>query len=117
MRSLCRNSPRLTGVRCELLVSELERERYALLREENEADRFLDHLAARVESLPLYLKLLVDDLRRGRFQVDRPHELPADLTAYYDQLIERIRLTRRVTYCKSMSRCWLWRTLRCRPAC
>lgn len=74
----------------EYLLDHLQRRRYELLAHEDDQGhcRFLDALTDRARSLPLYLRLLVDDLRNGRFSFDKPDELPASLVAYYRRLID-----------------------------
>jgi NACHT domain len=75
------------------LNDELDRKRYAFLRNEQTSRAFLNRLTSTGDSsLPLYLKFLADDLRSGRFSVDNSADLPKDLTAYYNDLINRIQL-------------------------
>jgi hypothetical protein len=76
------------------LMDELGRRRYELLEEETDAgaSHFLDALAETSRSLPLYLSLLAGDMRRGEFDPKHPENLPVNLDAYYDRLMDRLGL-------------------------
>ena len=59
------------------------------------ANYFLTELARRSEGLPLYLHLLAQDVREGRisFRPGEEAKLPHGLTSYYEQLLERLRIS------------------------
>lgn len=82
-----------TAVRT-FLMETLERNRYAILEDEERGGKFLEALTTKARSLPLYLHLLVADLRaeKGQQYIDHPDQLPKDLIAYYDQLMEALSL-------------------------
>jgi hypothetical protein len=50
---------------------------------------FLEELSKRSGSLPLYLHCLIDDLRKGEFNFNQPHKLPASLEDYYSLWLTR----------------------------
>ncbi|MEQ1839481.1 MAG: WD40 repeat domain-containing protein [Verrucomicrobiales bacterium] len=85
----------------EVLLKELDRERYALLSTEEEdrggqggyRSRFLDLLAARSAGLPLYLRLVIEDIRRGAIDFAHPEALPNGLEAYYRKLLDDLRIS------------------------
>jgi hypothetical protein len=76
------------------LIEEMERRRYELLAAEDERgdSAFLGALTDRSRSLPLYFRMLVEDLRQNRFDLDDPGALPATLDAYYHELIDRLAM-------------------------
>jgi hypothetical protein len=78
----------------EYLLEELEARRAEFLQHESPsgASAFLDALTDGVRSLPLYQHLVVEDIRRGQFEFDRPDQLPASLAAYYDRLVRRLAM-------------------------
>jgi hypothetical protein len=66
-----------------------------LLRDERGENRFLDELASETRSLPLYLKLLVEELRdpsNAKKYMENPSELPKGLVEYYDRLVNSFSL-------------------------
>ena len=81
-----------------MLVEGLGNARYALLkRDDPESDEarnvFVDGVVARSQGLPLYVYLLLEDLRSGQLTVRDEAKLPDGLIAYYDALIARIGLS------------------------
>jgi hypothetical protein len=78
----------------EFLVEELGRRRYTLLGEESDEgrSRFLDVLTDEARCLPLYLHLLVEDMRRGEFDVHCPDKPPCSLEDYYQRLTDQLAL-------------------------
>ncbi len=78
----------------EYLLGELGPGGEELLRQESRGGPrlFLDALVDAARRLPLYLRLLVEDLRHGRFRLDRPDQLPATLEEYYGAVVGRLSL-------------------------
>ncbi len=77
-----------------MLLEGAEGERLALLaRDREEPDRVtndaVEAVARRAAGLPVYVKLVLDDLLTGKVRVDRLDELPASLEAYYEELLRR----------------------------
>jgi WD40 repeat protein len=56
---------------------------------------FLDALVERSHGLPLYLRLLVQDIREGRLSFKRGEEkkLPRGLASYYERVLERLQIS------------------------
>jgi WD40 repeat protein len=81
-----------------MLMEGLGNARYALLRRDDpDADDarnvFVDRVVARAQGLPLYVHLLLEDLRSGQLSVHDENKLPDGLTAYYDALIARMGIS------------------------
>ena len=83
-----------------LLLEGLGHARYALLRrDEDDADdahihnAFVETVVARAEGLPLYVELLLDDLRSGFLTVQDEDKLPDGLSTYYEDLISRMGIS------------------------
>ncbi len=81
-----------------MLLEGLGQARYALLkRDEDDEDGthniFIENVVDKARGLPLYVELLLDDLRSGTLSVDDDDKLPDGLGAYYDGLMERIGLS------------------------
>ena len=81
-----------------LLLQELDRQRYPLF-ERDEPDGaggyrngFLNELARRSEGLPLYVRLVIEDLRAGRLTTRDEAQLPQGLPAYFERLLDRLRV-------------------------
>ncbi len=51
---------------------------------------FIERVVQQARGLPLYVHLLLEDLRSGRLTVHDEDKLPAGLTAYYDALLQRL---------------------------
>src|SRR5262249_12057336 len=79
-----------------LLTAHLERLKYQLFARDEPTDGgeswsnpFIEALARKSDGLPLYLAMLVDDLKAGRRTVSGEKELPTGLIAYYDEILDR----------------------------
>jgi hypothetical protein len=81
------------GVR-QWLMEELGRHCYEFLAIENDSgdSSFLSKLTDKARSLPLYLHLLIEDVRSGEFDIRRPDRLPRSLDDYYARLMEHFDL-------------------------
>jgi AAA ATPase domain len=86
----------------ELLVSHLERLRYGLFERDvvtsvdgvsTWANPFVEAVVRRSEGLPLYLVMLVEDLRAGRLRLTDDARLPMGLMAYYDNVLDRSNIS------------------------
>jgi WD40 repeat protein len=78
-----------------MLVEGLGPMRYALFTRDADVDdgasnAFVDAVVGRARGLPLYVRLLIEDLRAGHLRVLDEDRLPDGLTAYYDSLVERL---------------------------
>ncbi len=81
-----------------MLLEGLGQARYALLKrdeddEEGTHNVFIENVVEKARGLPLYVELLLDDLRSGTLTVEDDDKLPDGLGAYYDGLMERIGLS------------------------
>lgn len=83
-----------------MLLEGLGSMRQALLRRDREDDdaqhvgnAFVDRVTHAAAGLPLYVHLLVEDLRAGRLTVHDEHRLPDGLQAYYADLMGRTGLS------------------------
>jgi hypothetical protein len=83
----------------EMLEQGLGLGRHALLRRDDEkpdgaiVNPFVDRVVTRAQGLPIYVHLLLEDLRRGHFTVNDEAKLPEGLIAYYDELLHRVGLS------------------------
>jgi recombinational DNA repair protein (RecF pathway) len=76
------------------LQNELERLRYELFELDTPdgdelRNEFIEELTRRSEGLPLYVQMVIDDLKACRFTVRDGDRLPQGLERYYDHLLER----------------------------
>lgn len=81
-----------------MLVEGLGPARYTLLRRDKETNsgvenQFVDSVTERAHGLPLYVHLLLEDLRAGLLSVNDEKRLPDGLTAYYDDLMDRLGMS------------------------
>lgn len=78
-----------------MLLEGMGNARYALLkRDEDDGsgevhNAFLERVVEGAKGLPLYVNLLLDDLRAGALTVEDDDKLPDGLSDYYDGLMER----------------------------
>jgi tetratricopeptide (TPR) repeat protein len=77
------------------LQNELERLRYKLfeldrLDGDELRNKFIEELTLRSEGLPLYVQMVIDDLKAYRFTVRDGDRLPQGLEQYYDHLLARL---------------------------
>ncbi len=86
----------------EILDHECGRQIYELIARDRpetppggNSNPFLEELVKRSAGLPLYLRLLVQDIREGRlsFKEGQEKNLPHGLTSYYERLLERLQIS------------------------
>jgi hypothetical protein len=76
-----------------MLVEHLGRLKYDLFkRDDGERNRFIEAVADKSEGLPLYVRMVIEDLKAGRLTVWDEEKLPKSLEDYYEQLLERLRV-------------------------
>jgi hypothetical protein len=81
-----------------LLTDQLEREKYILFdRDKSEGNesrnRFIEVLARKSEGVPLYVRMVVEDVREGKWTLSDEDKLPNGLRAYFEQVLERLRVS------------------------
>jgi putative ubiquitin-RnfH superfamily antitoxin RatB of RatAB toxin-antitoxin module len=77
-----------------MLIEHLGRLKYALFeRDEGERNRFVEAVTRKSEGLPLYVRMVIEDLKAGRLTVWDEEKLPEGLVAYYERLLERLRVS------------------------
>ena len=81
-----------------MLLEGLGNARYALLRRDEDQgedlrNAFVERVVERAHGLPLYVHLLLEDLRSGQLNVQDEDQLPDGLTAYYDALMDRVGIS------------------------
>ncbi|MFT5680321.1 MAG: WD40 repeat protein [Myxococcota bacterium] len=84
-----------------LLLDGLGNARYALLKRDEDGDEdddsvnnaFVDRVVTSAGGLPLYVELLLEDLRSGFLTVDDEDKLPDGLNTYYEDLIGRMGIS------------------------
>ncbi len=81
-----------------MLIEGLGNARYALLRRDTDGaqgveNTFVSRVVQHAQGLPLYVHLLLSDLRSGALSVRDDDRLPEGLTAYYDALMSRAGLS------------------------
>jgi hypothetical protein len=75
-----------------MLTEHLGRLKYELFeRDEGDRNRFVEAVARKSEGLPLYVRMLVEDLKAEQWTVRDEGKLPQGLAAYYERLLERLR--------------------------
>jgi hypothetical protein len=77
------------------LQNELERLRYELfeldrLDGDELRNKFIEELTLRSEGLPLYVRMVIEDLKTRQFTVRDGDRLPQGLEQYYDHLLARL---------------------------
>lgn len=90
------------GIRT-MLTAHLDRLKYQLFaRDEVEQDesgkeeyrnRFIEVLVSKSEGLPLYVQMIIEDLREGKWTLEDEDKLPDGLIDYFDQILERLRVS------------------------
>jgi len=76
-----------------MLIEHLGRLKYALFeRDEGERNRFVEAVADKSEGLPLYVRMVIEDLKAGQLTVRDEGKLPDGWEKYCDQLLERLRV-------------------------
>jgi hypothetical protein len=77
-----------------MLVEHLGRLKYALFeRDEGERNRFVEAVTRKSEGLPLYVWMVIEDLKVGRWTVRDEDKLPPGLVAYYEWSLEQLRVS------------------------
>jgi DNA polymerase III delta prime subunit len=77
-----------------MLTEHLGRLKYALFeRDEGERNRFVETVTRKSEGLPLYVRMVIEDLKAGRLTVWDEEKLPEGLVDYYERLLERLRVS------------------------
>jgi len=77
-----------------MLVEHLGRLKYALFeRDEGQRNRFVEAVTRKSEGLPLYVRMVIEDLKAGQLTVWEEEKLPEGLVAYYERLLERMRVS------------------------
>ncbi|MFT4978133.1 MAG: WD40 repeat protein, partial [Myxococcota bacterium] len=84
-----------------LLLEGLGNARYALLKRDEDAgedgqtvrNAFIEGVVERAGGLPLYVELLLEDLRSGHLTVDDEEQLPDGLSTYYAELMSRMGIS------------------------
>jgi DNA polymerase III delta prime subunit len=76
-----------------MLIEHLGRLKYDLFeRDEGERNRFVETVTRKSEGLPLYVRMVIEDLKAGRWTVWDEEKLPKSLEDYYEQLLERLKV-------------------------
>jgi tetratricopeptide (TPR) repeat protein len=74
-----------------MLIEHLGRLKYALFeRDEGERNRFVEAVTRKSEGLPLYVWMVIEDLKVRRWTVWDEDKLPPGLVAYYEWLLEQL---------------------------
>lgn len=81
-----------------MLTAHMERLKYQLfvrdgVEEGRWRNRFIEVITRKSEGLPLYVRMAVEDLREGKRTLADEDKLPDGLTAYYEQRLERLRVS------------------------
>jgi WD40 repeat protein len=86
----------------EILDKECGRQIYELIARDRpetppngNSNPFLEALVARSQGLPLYLRLVVQDIREGKlsFKEGEEKKLPRGLASYYERVLERLQIS------------------------
>jgi tetratricopeptide (TPR) repeat protein len=62
-------------------------------RDEGERNRFVEAVTRKSEGLPLYVRMVIEDLKAGRLTVWDEEKLPEGLKGYYEKLLERLQVS------------------------
>jgi hypothetical protein len=77
-----------------MLIEHLGRLKYDLFkRDKGERNRFVEAVTRKSEGLPLYVRMVIEDLKAGRLTVWDEEKLPEGLVAYYERLLEQLRVS------------------------
>lgn len=89
--------PALTSESIRTIISiELPADKYDLYQRDQEApggvykNIFVEELIRKSEGLPIYLQLIIEDIRNGKKWIKNMDELPDKLTGYYDNILKRL---------------------------
>ncbi|WP_042462149.1 NACHT domain-containing protein [Neobacillus dielmonensis] len=103
----------------ELIEQECEMQRYELYKRDEKVNsasyenHFIDVVMKKSQGLPLYIHLLMEDIKKGKYSFYDENELPNGLEHYYDSLLERLKtgdLTFYLNYIFSVL-CWAYEPL------
>lgn len=83
-----------SGIRA-MLTAHLEGLKYPLFERDEVTEgqyrnRFVEVLTHKSERLPLYVRMVIEDLREGRWTLSDEDKLPEGLRAYFEQVLERL---------------------------
>jgi hypothetical protein len=77
-----------------ILSGNLGRLKYTLFeRDDGERNLFVEAVTDKSEVLPLYVRMVSEDLKAGRLTVRDEEKLPERLVDYYERLLERLRVS------------------------
>lgn len=82
----------------ELIEQECGRQRYQLFERDEQTDEgvyrnhFIEELVKRSEGLPLYVRLVIEDLKAGRLTFRDEDKLPEGLRDYFERILERLKM-------------------------
>jgi tetratricopeptide (TPR) repeat protein len=81
-----------------MLTEHLERLKYQLFMRDHEKDGkwsnlFVEAMVRKSEGLPLYVQMALEDLREGKLRTVDEEKLPQGLQAYFEQVLERLRVS------------------------
>jgi nucleoside-triphosphatase THEP1 len=62
-------------------------------RDEGERNRFVEAVTRKSEGLPLYVRMVIEDLKAGRLTVWDEEKLPEGLKGYYEKVLERLQVS------------------------
>jgi hypothetical protein len=76
-------------------LGHLKYELFARDRQDQDAyrNRFVEVLTRKSQGLPLYVRMVIEDLREGKWSLQEEDRLPAGLTAYFDRILERLQVS------------------------
>lgn len=80
---------------------------------EQPPEAFITQLVTRSEGLPLYVRLVVADIRAGRMSYESPDMLPGGIGPYFDALIARVEAgpPRELVECLLCLLCWTFESM------
>ncbi len=75
-----------------MLTEHLGRLKYDLFERDDEQGRngFIEVVAKKSEGLTLYVRMVIEDLKAGRWTLNDEDKLPEGLIAYFDAILERL---------------------------
>ncbi len=78
-----------------MLIEHLGRLKYELFERDDEEgrNRFIEVVTKKSQGLPLYVRMVVEDLKAGKWTINDEDKLPEGLEAYFDDILERLRVS------------------------
>ncbi|MEZ8220400.1 NACHT domain-containing protein, partial [Candidatus Fervidibacteria bacterium JGI MDM2 JNZ-1-D12] len=78
-----------------MLIEHLGRLKYELLERDDEEgrNRFIEVVTKKSQGLPLYVRMVIEDLKAGKWTINDEDKLPEGLNAYFDDILERLRVS------------------------